>query len=267
MRDGLRLYWRYVLISIRGQMQYRASFLLLSTALFFSIGLEFACTWILFDRFGSLQGWTLPEVALLYGLVNIAFALAEGVARGFDEFSPLVRSGQFDRLLLRPRSTALQVAGHEVQLIRVGRLAQGLVVLLWAASALGVAWTPGRILFCLATIAGGACLFAGLFVLQATFCFWSTESLEVFNTVTYGGVETGQYPLAIYRAEFRRFFTYVVPLAAVTYYPALAILDKVDPLGSPRILQYLAPLLGFVFLAAALQVWRFGERRYRSTGS
>ena len=267
MVDDLRLYWHYVTISVRGQMQYRASFLLLSIALFFNMGLEFLSIWILFDRFGSLQDWTLAEVALLYGMVNIAFALAEGVARGFDEFSPLVRSGQFDRLLLRPRSTALQVAGLEVQLIRLGRLFQGLAVLLWAAAALGVTWTLGRILLLLGTVVGGACLFAGLFVLQATMCFWSTESLEVFNTMTYGGVQTAQYPISVYQAELRRFFTYVVPLATVTYYPALAILDKADPLGSTRLLQYLAPAFGVVFLLVCLQVWRFGERRYRSTGS
>lgn len=267
MGDAIRLYWRYVLISVRSQMQYRASFLMLSAAMFVGSGLEFLAIWVLFDRFGALQGWTLPEAALLYGLVNVAFALAEGIGRGFDEFAPLVRTGQFDRLLLRPRSTALQVAGREVQLVRVGRLLQGLAVLVWGATALGVTWTPGRILFCLATVAAGACLFIGLFVLQATFCFWSTESLEVFNTMTYGGVETAQYPLSLYRAEFRRFFTYVVPLAAVTYYPALAILDKPDPLGSTRLLQYLAPLLGVVFLVIALRVWHWGERHYRSTGS
>jgi ABC-2 type transport system permease protein len=267
MRDSLRLYMRYVQISIRSQMQYRASFLMLTTALFFTIGLEFAAIWILFDRFGSVRGWTLPEVALLYGMVNMAFALAEGVARGFDEFSVQVRGGHFDRLLLRPRSTALQVAGLEVQLLRLGRFVQGLAVLVWAATTLGVPWTPGRILLLAASVLGGACLFAGLFVLQATFCFWSTESLEVFNTMTYGGVETAQFPISLYHTEFRRFFTYVVPLAAVTYYPALAILDKADPLGSPRLFQWIAPALGLLFMLAALRVWRFGERRYRSTGS
>ncbi len=98
-------------------------------------------------------------------------------------------------------------------------------------------------------------------MLQATFCFWSTESLEVFNTVTYGGIETAQYPLSLYRDEFRRFFTYVVPLATITYYPALAILGKADPLGSTSRLQHLTPLMGVAFLLIALQVWRFGERR------
>ena len=71
---------------------------------------------------------------------------------------------------------------------------------------------------------GGVSLFCGIFVLQATLCFWTTESLEVVNTVSYGGVQTAQYPLSIYSDGFRRFFTYVVPLASVAYFPVLALL-------------------------------------------
>jgi ABC-2 type transport system permease protein len=222
----------------------------------------------LFDRFGSLRGWSLPEVALFYGLVTTAFATAEAAARGFDTFSGMVRTGEFDRVLLRPRSAAFQVAGREsLQLTRVGRFAQGLVVLAWAATALEISWTVPKVALTVVTVAGGACLFSGLFVLQATMCFWTTESLEIVNTVTYGGVETSQYPLTLYRDWFRKLFTYIVPLACTTYFPALAILDRQDALGTSRLFQYCAPLIGVLFLCAALQVWGVGVRHYRSTGS
>jgi ABC-2 type transport system permease protein len=261
------LYWHYLGVSIRSQMQYRASFVMLSLATLLTSALEFLTTWALFDRFGSLAGWTLAEAATLYGIVNLAFALAEAMARGFDEFAIMIRSGTFDRLLLRPRGTALQVAGSHIQLLRVGRLTQGLIVFIWATRALAVSWTWQRVWLCLAAIAGGAALFSGLMVLQATFAFWSTESLEIFNTVTYGGVETTQYPLSIYRKEFRQFFTYVVPLATVTYYPVLAILGRTDPLGSSLTFQYVAPLFGLAFLVVSLQIWKIGVQHYHSTGS
>ena len=87
------------------------------------------------------------------------------------------------------------------------------------------------------------------------------------NTVTYGGVETTQYPLAIYRPWLQRLFTFGVPLGCVSYFPALAIIGKPDPLGSPLWFQYAAPLIGVIFLLVALRAWRFGERHYLSTGS
>jgi ABC-2 type transport system permease protein len=267
MGDTLRLYCRYLGVSVRGQMQYRASFWLFSVANLIATGIEFLGIWVLFDRFGHLRGWTLPEVALFYGVVSIAFALAEAVGRGFDTFPNLVRTGDFDRLLLRPRSTALQVAGQELQLMRVGRLLQGLAVLLWAAPAAHVAWSLPKVALIVAMILGGASLFYGLFVLQATLAFWTIETLEIMNTVTYGGTETAKFPLTIYRPWFRRFFTFVIPLACMNYLPASVLLDRHDVPGVPAVLLWLSPAVGVVFLLVALRIWNVGVRHYHSTGS
>ena len=106
-----------------------------------------------------------------------------------------------------------------------------------------------------------------MFVLQATLCFFTTESLELMNTMTYGGVESAQYPLAIYAPWFRRFFTFIVPLACVSYYPMLAIVGRADPLGSPLWFQYASPGIGVSFLFAAMLLWHAGVRHYTSTGS
>lgn len=265
--DGMRLYGRYTALSIRAQMQYRASFIMLAVGHFLSTGMEFLGIWALFARFGTLKGWTLPEISLFYGIVNVSFALAEAAARGFDTFDGLIRSGDFDRLLLRPRSIALQMAGRELQLMRVGRFFQGLVVLAWGAATLGIRWTFDGVLIAIGAIVGGAFTFSGLFVLQATLCFWTVESIEIINATTYGGVETAQFPLTIYRDWFRRFFTYLVPLASATYFPILAILRRPDPLGTSRLFQALSPLAGPLFFVVTLYVWRLGVRHYHSTGS
>ena len=267
MTNALRLYAHYLSQSVRSQMQYRASFIMLSLGHFVNSGIEFLAVAALFARFDHIHGWALPEVAFLYGLINIAFAVADAASRGFDTFGIMVKSGDFDRLLLRPRSTALQLAGQELTLRRVGCLLQGLLVFLWACHTLDVAWSMPKGCLALFAIFGGACLFVGLVVLQATLAFWTTESLELMNTMTYGGVQTAQYPMSIYRAYFRKFFTYVVPLACVNYLPALAILDRSDPLGFPVVLQWIAPIICIVFLVVALQVWKIGVRHYRSTGS
>jgi ABC-2 type transport system permease protein len=263
----MALYGRYLGVSIRGQMQYRASFVLQIFGQFCLTAIEFLGVWALFDRFGRLDDWSLPEVALFYGCVNVAMAVADALSTGFDKFSLYVKNGDFDRVLLRPRSTILQLAGVELSLKRVGRLAQGGVILLWASWALDVSWGVGSVALLLFALAGGVCLFFGLFVLQATICFWTIEGLELMNTMTYGGVESAQYPLVIYGAWFRRFFTFIVPLACVCYFPLVAILERRDPLGTPLWFQQAAPIAGVLFLLATLQAWRFGVRRYTSTGS
>ncbi|MCC7406642.1 MAG: ABC-2 family transporter protein [Phycisphaeraceae bacterium] len=267
MMSAIRLYGQYIGVSIRGQMQYPVTFVLQSLGVLLVTSIEFLGLWALFDRFGNLRGWTLPEVAFFYGLVSVSFSFADAMARGFDLFSGTIRAGNFDRILARPRSTVLQLAGQELTLRRVGRLAQGLIILGWAVYTLDLTWSVPTVGLLLLAIVGGICLFSGLVVLQATMCFWTTESLEVWNAFTYGGVFAAQYPLNIYRVWFRQFLTCVVPLACVTYFPALAIMGRNDPLGSPRWFQCVAPLAGVVFLFLALQAWRVGVRHYTSTGS
>jgi ABC-2 type transport system permease protein len=266
--NGFALYARYAAASVRTQMLYPASFIMLTTGQFFINLSSFLAMWALFDRFGAVEGWRLGEVALFFGIANMSFAIAETINRGFDVFGQhFVKTGDFDRLLLRPRATALQVMGFELRLTRFGRLLHAAVVIGIALSLAPQAWRFDQVLVFIGALAGGTALFSALLILQATLSFWTVESLEVANTLTYGGVEASQYPLDIYQTWFARFLIGIVPLGCVVYYPTLYLLNRSDPLGAPGWFLPTAPLVGFVFLALALVAWRFGVRRYRSTGS
>lgn len=265
--NSIKLYFRYISVCIQSQLQYRASFIMMTLGHFCITFIDFLGLWVLFERFGQLNGWNLYEAGLLYGIVHVSFAVAECWARGFDTLARQIRSGDFDRALLRPRSTVLQVLGHDFQIMRVGRLTQGLVVLLWATSKLNLHWTMPKILLLIGAIIGGVFLFSGLMVLQATLSFWSVQSLELLNSFTYGGVETAQYPLSIYSKWFRNFFIFLVPLACINYFPSLGILGKVDPLGFPSWIQWISPAAGVLFYTITLWIWKIGVRHYHSTGS
>lgn len=266
--NGLALYGRYVSASLRAQAQYPASTLMLTLGQCAVTAIEILGVFALFDRFGPVGGWRFGEAALFYALVNIAFALADMLTRGFEVFgTDFVRTGAFDRVLLRPRAAALQLAGHEVRLSRLGRFIQGFAVLVLATGLAPIHWNPGSIAIAAWAVAGGMALFVGILVLQATLAFWTVESLEVMNVLTYGGVQAAQYPLNIYAAWFRHLLTFGVPIACVAYYPVLAILGRPDPLGAPDWLLPLTPAAGFAFLALSFVAWRFGMARYASTGS
>ncbi len=266
--NPIRLYGQYLLISVRSQLQYRVAFMMAAMGQFSMTGIEFLGVWALFDRFGRLQNWQFAEVALFYGVVNCTFALADALASGFDQFGTThVKTGDFDRVLLRPCSTVLQLAGHELALRRIGRFGQGALVFLWAAWSLEVPWHVAQVALLGFAMVSGVCFFFGLIVIQATLAFWTTETLEMMNVLTYGGVETSQYPLSIYHRAFRRFFTLVIPLACVSYFPIVGVLGVEDPLGSAVWFQYSSPVFGLLFFIVALQIWKIGVRHYTSTGS
>jgi ABC-2 type transport system permease protein len=266
--NALALYGRYVATSLRAQAQYPTATLMLTAGHCAATAIEILGVFALFDRFGPVGGWSFGEAALFYALVNIMFSLADMLSRGFEVFgTDFVRTGAFDRVLLRPRAAALQLAGHEVRLSRLGRLLQASVVLIFATNLAPIAWDASTIAIAVWAVAGGVALFAGILVLQATLAFWTVDSLEIMNVLTYGGVQAAQYPLNIYAAWFRQVLTFGLPLACVAYYPVLAILKQPDPLGAPDWFLPLAPIAGFAFLALSFVAWRAGMARYSSTGS
>lgn len=73
-RGALALYARYVGISVRAQLQYRASFAMRTAGQLMVTGIEFLGIWALFDRFGSMSGWSLAQVAFFYGMADVIFA-------------------------------------------------------------------------------------------------------------------------------------------------------------------------------------------------
>lgn len=266
--SGLRLLLRLVAASLRAQAQYPGSTIMLTVGQFLGNGIELLALWALFDRFGNVQGWHFGEVAVFFGLVHMMFALADLICRGFDVLgTEFLRTGDFDRVLLRPRAATLQLIAYDFRISRFGRFAQGLIVLLIGAKAAGVDWNATTIGITLWAMASGVALFFAIVVLQGALSFWTIESLEVVNVVTYGGVQAAQFPLSIYNSWLRGALTYVVPIACVAYFPILLVLGRMDPLGTPAWFGAVAPLAGFVFLGVAFIAWRFGVRHYTSTGS
>ncbi|MCZ6678995.1 MAG: ABC-2 family transporter protein, partial [Candidatus Poribacteria bacterium] len=262
----LSLYFHFVKVHIKSEMEYRISFLMSIASHFCITFLDFLAIALIFSRFHTLQHWSLWEVAFFYGMIGVSFSLAEMIGRGFDVFPSLVVRGEFDNMLIRPLGTFYQVFAYQFQLRRLGRMSQGLMVLLVAVKQLGIQWTLGKLAFLLASLGGGICFFIGLHVVGATICFWTVQSIEIINVFTYGGTEAGSYPMSIYRYWFRSFFTFVVPLAFASYFPALTLIEKADPNGAPAMLSYISPAVGLLFLMLTTVFWRFGVKRYHSTG-
>ncbi|WP_400246836.1 ABC transporter permease [Niallia sp. JL1B1071] len=260
----MKLYFQYLLVLFKSQMQYRTSFWLLSLGQFLVPFSAFAGLYFLFERFGQIKGWDFYEVALCFAIIHMAFALSECFARGFDNFSSLVASGNFDRLLVRPRTTFVQVLGSKFEFTRVGRLLQSVIVLAWALSNLAIDWSLMKILTLLLMIMSGVFIFTGIFILAATLSFWTIQGLEIANIFTDGGREMAQYPLNIYQKWVTRFFTFVIPFGSVNYFPLLYLLGKG---GKAEWLYMLTPLAGILFILPCIFVWIVGVRHYRSTGS
>ena len=257
----MKLYFKFMSIHLRSAMTYRWSFLLsclghllITTNVFFSVV-------FLLDRFDSVGGYTLPQLALCFSTILAATSLAECFCRGFDSFARILAQAQFDRLMVRPRSLAFQVLCQDMKPTMLARLLQAAVMLLWAIPSGAVAGTPAKALVLALMILCGAAIFFGLFLINAAICFFTLESVEALNIFLDGPREYGKYPFGIYGRPVLLTLTFLVPLALVQHWPLQYLFDRGPAWYG------LLPLVSLVFLIPCLLLWRLGVRHYRSTGS
>lgn len=258
----MKLYFKYFSIHLKSQMQYKAVFFL---NIFGRILISFAtvtCVLFMFTRFNEVDGFSLSQTLLCTAVVTMAYSIAEVFARGFDIFPRLLANGEFDRALVRPRGIIFQVLASHIEFLRLGIFVQAAAVLCYAAPNSGVIWTLDKILTLFLMIACGAVVFFGLYIIYASFAFFTTEGLEFMNILTDGGREFGRYPYSIYGDGILKFLTYIIPLALFQYYPFLYLLDRVQS----RFYMF-TPIIGLLFIIPSYAFFRIGLRRYKSTGS
>lgn len=260
--SGIRLYVKYVSIILRSAMQYKMSFFLSAVGQFLVSFNVFLGIYFMFGRFHEVKGYSYSEVLLCFSVVLMEFSVAECFARGFDAFSGMVRQGEFDRIMVRPRSPVLQVLGSKFELTRIGRFAQALVMFVYGVGHCPAAWTWTRVLTVFLMVFGGVLLFCGIFMVYAALCFFTLEGLEFMNVLTDGAKEHGKYPFDVYGKRILQICTFVVPYALVQYFPLQYVLGRTDQWQ-----LMFCPFGTVPFFLICYGVWRFGVRHYQSAGS
>jgi ABC-2 type transport system permease protein len=214
---------------------------------------------------GGVGVWSWERILLIYSLAVTSFGLAESLFRGFDYFPwHMLRSGDFDRLLLRPRSLIAQVAGSYFHIHRLARVTIGICAIVWSLGRLGVRATPYVIAVMFLALAGGALVYAGVFVMSSGISFFTIKALDWIYIVTNASYQVTRIPIDYMPPIFRRAFTFVMPMLVISYMPAAAVCgwDGASPLTG-----FLALPAGIIFLVLSRFVWQFGLRHYQSTGS
>lgn len=258
----MKLYFHYLSILLKSRMEYKLSFLLTVLGQFLVSFTTFLGVYFMFDRFHSVMDFGFEEVLLCFSVVLMAFSLAEMFVRGFDVFPSLIRSGELDRILVRPRGVIFQVLTSNMEFSRVGRLLQAALVLCYALPKSGVCWTADKSLTLVLMLFGGVMVFTGLFILYAALSFFSIEGLEFMNIFTDGSREYGKYPLVIYGEGVLKMLTYVVPIALFQYYPFLYLTGR-----SQNQWLMALPVAAAVFVIPCYIMFRIGLKKYQSTGS
>ena len=265
--DTIKLYFRSMGMLLKSQLQYPASFFMQTLAQLVMEGGEMLAVILIVDRFGQLGHWMPGDLFFFFGMMSVTFYLTEIFGRGVTgNFPSLVRSGQLDTLLLRPRGVLTQVLCSAADPRRITCVAVGTVSLILGSHLSQISWSFSKALLLAESIFFSFWLLLGLFMIEAILCIHSVKSVELANALTYGGRSACEYPVDIYPRPLRLLFTVIAPFALVMHVPASAILDK-PVFGWPLWAAFLAPVSGLALFGIMYVLFRKALRFYRSTGS
>jgi ABC-2 type transport system permease protein len=256
------LYRYFVVQRFKILLEYRLNFFIGAVSTAVQQAASLAAIWVVMRQIPSLNGWSFYEVILVYGLLNMGESITHMFADNLWTVGwNYVRSGDFDRFLVRPIDPLFHMLADRFCQDGIGNFVTGAVLVGVAMQSLGIAFTPLRILYLLVTVISGGLIFIALNLLTATSVFWLMESIPVTQMV-FTMNEFAKYPLTIYHAGIRILLTWIIPYGFVSFYPASYLLGR-----DVGLLAFLSPVVAGVTLLVSYRVWLFGLRHYSGTGS
>ncbi|WP_155610625.1 ABC transporter permease [Paenibacillus woosongensis] len=239
-------------------LQYRAQFI----SAFIASGLEIIL-YVLFIQsiFGnvtSIKGWSMQEILLLFGLSTISISIVRlFITPNLSYMTGLIRKGELDFVLTKPVDSQFMVSFATYNFFSITQFIQGIIIIAFS----GVTITLTNALLCLLYLIIGSAIF---------YSVWFTILLIVFKAIVIDNaivaVDTSlsitRYPISIYPKYIRIVFTYVLPLAFVSYIPAGFLLGKMEWKDF-----VLAVILGGIFIFLSRVAWLFAIKHYSSASS
>ncbi|MES0832300.1 ABC transporter permease [Nocardiopsis tropica] len=260
----------YVLLAwtwCRALAQYPASLAMMTLSTALGAFAEMGAVFVVFGHAGEVSGFGMAEGLLIAGMATTAFACADMVMGMVEVLGRHIRTGSLDVMLVRPVPPLVQMATDRFAPRRLGRIVPGSAVTVVALAACDIDWSVGKVLMLPVLLVSATAICCAIWVIGACLQFFVADAREAANSITYGGQALTEYPMAIYPKNVVRAATFVLPLAFVTWQPALYLLDRPDPTGLPESLRFATPFVAVALCAVAAACWRFGLRHYRSTGS
>ena len=258
----MRLICKYIGMHFKSQLEFKSSFIMAFFAQIFPIALSSFTVLILMDKFNFKDQYNIYEVMLGMAIVQFGFSFSECFGRGFDKFSDIIKSGNLDLMLIKPRSIYMQVFGSNIEFSKLSRVIGSIVLFVVALNHINFDKSIINIILLILLMLFSSLIYISLYILGACFCFKTIEGLEFMNIFTDGSREFGQYPMSLFKREVVIVFTYLIPIACVNYYPVKYILGYSD-----SVLYLISPLFCFIIFCLAIYLFNKCLAHYASSGS
>lgn len=262
----MKRYLRLLAVQLRASsllaMQYRGDFLLDGLISLFWTATALAPLFVVYAERQFIAGWSFGESLLVIGWFTLLQGILEGAINpslaGVVEH---IRKGTLDFVLLKPADAQFLVSTARFLPWRAINVVVALGIFVYAFSLLGRAPSILGLAAAGVLLATSVLLLYSLWILTVAAAFYvvKVDNLTYFFTSIF---DAARWPASVFRGVLAFVFTFVIPLALMTTYPAEAMLGRL-PLRA--LLGAVAGACAFAFLSR--RVWLKSIGRYTSASS
>jgi ABC-2 type transport system permease protein len=248
--------------SLATAMQYRANFLIEMVLSVAWLAIALLPLIVLFEQRDSVAGWDQSSALIVMAYFMAVKAIMEGmVSPSLVALVEKIRTGAFDYVLLKPVDAQFMVstAGYEPQ--KAIDLAGAVALACYAFSQRGVWPTASQLGIGVLLLVSGVLAMYSLWIVCAAASFWVVR-LDNLIYLLQAIFDTARWPIQVFRGAWRFVFTFIIPVAIMTTFPAMSLLGRLSPRTT---LLTLAGALAMLIISRLM--WRGAIRNYTSASS
>lgn len=259
-------YGRLLVVQLRASallsLQYRYDFLVDGLIEAFWAVTALVPLFVVFQTRTEVAGWTFPEALVVAGWFTLLQGILEGAINpSLTAVVEQIRQGTLDFVLLKPADAQFLVSTARFQPWRGMNVLTGMVIFVYAFHLMGHPPPLSGLLASGVLLLSSTLLLYSLWILTVTAAFYvvRVDNLTYFFSSIF---DAARWPSSVFRGILHLIFTFVIPLALMTTYPAEAMLGKLN-------LTTLFAAIGGALLFAALArvVWLRSIGKYTSASS
>ena len=180
MIRNIKLYFYFLLASIKRTLEYRVDCLIgMFSQISYQI-IELIFIWIVFQNTDTISGWNFEHLLLLYGTMMLSISVTEVFFDStYDVGRRLIKKGKFDTILLRPVHPLISVLGGSQSSTALGYIILSIILIIVMLIKLQISIRFLLIFKILYFGLLGGLIIGGLQTIFSITGFWTYKSNEV----------------------------------------------------------------------------------------
>ncbi len=243
-------------------LQYRADFYTDAALSVFWLGVNLAPLIVVYGHERTVAGWSFPEALVVIAWFTLLKGLLDGAVNPcLTAIVEHIRKGTLDFVLLKPADAQFLISTAKLAPWRAVDALGGIGLMVFALVRLHHRPSPSELGAALALLAAAVVVLYSLWFLAVSVAFWVVKLDNL--AFLFGSIfDAARWPIGVFRGFWRFLFTFVIPLAVLTTYPAMALL------GTLRLRTGTLAVVGALALFAfARLVWNQALGHYTSASS